>query len=81
MVEVITDPAFSGPTTEQSLPSSLPSPLHPLREGGAVHANETQASDSSLAQCQVPLPEDMGVVGSGGAVCGPRAWGFPSCDP
>ena len=36
MVEVFTDPAFCGPTAEQSLPSSLPSPLHPLGEGGAL---------------------------------------------
>ena len=60
MVEVITDSAFSGPTGEQSLLSSLSSLLHLLWEGWPIHADETLAFDTHLALGQVPLPEMTG---------------------
>ena len=60
IVEVITDPAFSVPTDEQSLFSSLSSLLHLLWEGWPIHADETLAFDTHLALGQVPLPEMTG---------------------
>ena len=81
MVEVITDPAFCGPTAEQSLPSSLPSPLHPLREGGPGHANETPSSLTPPWPWVMSLCLWMSRTWAGEELCGARGWGGPSCEP